>query len=210
MELPQQYKEYGEKAIAYIRKEWLQLAFAAVATAGIAAMLFMPAAKAWASSLFTKTEVVQERTVTNALSDEAKERIADLEQGLSDMRAKLEADRQDRLALTAQFQKAQAEVAKANDSLAAQAQKLNQLAKQAASGGMAASDAPIQLSDGKVHINTATAAELDALPGIGPSTAEKIIAYRTERGPFRSIEELKNVSGIGDATYAKLQDLIAL
>jgi competence protein ComEA len=61
---------------------------------------------------------------------------------------------------------------------------------------------------GKVNINTATAEELDALPGIGPSIAQRIIDYRTTNGPFRSIEEIKNVKGIGDITFEKLRDKI--
>lgn len=46
------------------------------------------------------------------------------------------------------------------------------------------------------------------LPGIGPSKAQAIISYREENGPFESIDELKNVSGIGDKTFEKLMDLI--
>ena len=50
----------------------------------------------------------------------------------------------------------------------------------------------------KVNINTATKEELDTLPGIGESTATKIMNYREEKGKFKSIEEIKEVSGIGD------------
>ncbi len=57
----------------------------------------------------------------------------------------------------------------------------------------------------QVNINTADVQTLDTLPGIGPTTAEKIIAYRKENGPFRTTEELKNVSGIGESKY---QDLV--
>jgi competence protein ComEA len=62
--------------------------------------------------------------------------------------------------------------------------------------------------DGKVNINTATVEELDTLPGIGPSIAQRIIDYRTANGPFQSIEDIKNVRGIGDATFEKLKDKI--
>lgn len=61
---------------------------------------------------------------------------------------------------------------------------------------------------GKININTASAAELDTLPGIGFSTAEKIIADRTEQGLFASPEDLKRVTGIGEKKYAALADLI--
>ena len=62
----------------------------------------------------------------------------------------------------------------------------------------------------KVNINTADSAELQTLTGVGPATAEKIIAYRESNGRFASIEEIKNVSGIGDKTYEKLKDYITV
>jgi competence protein ComEA len=55
-----------------------------------------------------------------------------------------------------------------------------------------------------VDLNTATAEELDALPGIGPATAQAILDYRKEHGKFGSVDELDSVKGIGDATMAKL------
>jgi competence protein ComEA len=61
-----------------------------------------------------------------------------------------------------------------------------------------------------VNINTATLDQLDALPGIGPTTAQKIIDYRTAKGPFARIEDIMNVSGIGPATFDKLKDLISI
>jgi competence protein ComEA len=62
----------------------------------------------------------------------------------------------------------------------------------------------------KVNINTATAEELDTLPGVGPSIAQRIIDYRTASGPFQSIEDIKNVGGIGDVTFEKLKDKITV
>lgn len=59
-----------------------------------------------------------------------------------------------------------------------------------------------------VNINSATESELTTLPGIGPSKAAAIIAYRDENGAFQTIEDLKNVSGIGDKTFEKLQPFI--
>lgn len=59
-----------------------------------------------------------------------------------------------------------------------------------------------------VNINTATQTELETLPGIGPSLALKIINYRKENGKFKSIEELKNVSGIGDNKYDEIKKYI--
>ncbi|RWZ60013.1 ComEA family DNA-binding protein [Halobacillus fulvus] len=63
-------------------------------------------------------------------------------------------------------------------------------------------------SDSKVAINQATVEEIQTLPGIGPSKAEAIIQYREENGPYRSAEDLLNVSGIGEATLNKLEEAI--
>lgn len=65
-------------------------------------------------------------------------------------------------------------------------------------------------TNSKVNINTASKEELDTLPGIGPSTAEKIINYRKEKGKFKSIEEIKDVSGIGDSKYENIKDMIEI
>lgn len=65
-------------------------------------------------------------------------------------------------------------------------------------------------SDGLVNINTATAEELDSLPGVGPSTAQAIIEERERNGPFSSTEDLMRVSGIGEKKYAKLEGSICV
>ena len=62
----------------------------------------------------------------------------------------------------------------------------------------------------KININTASVSELSTLPGIGESIAERIINYRATNGYFKSIEEIKNVSGIGDALFSKIKDLITI
>lgn len=62
----------------------------------------------------------------------------------------------------------------------------------------------------KININTATQAELETLPGIGPSTALKIINYRKENGKYKTIEDIKKVSGIGDSKYNKIKELIKI
>ena len=64
--------------------------------------------------------------------------------------------------------------------------------------------------DSKVNINTANQSELDSLPGIGPSIAQKIIDYREENGNFKNIEELQNVKGIGDAKYEEIKDRVTV
>jgi competence protein ComEA len=61
-----------------------------------------------------------------------------------------------------------------------------------------------------ININTASAAELDSLPGIGPTTAQKIIDYRTQNGPFLNAEDIVNVSGIGPGTYERIKNLITV
>ena len=61
---------------------------------------------------------------------------------------------------------------------------------------------------GPISLSTATEAELDTLPGVGPKTAQRIIAYRVENGPFLSVDQLEEVSGIGPATLENLRDLV--
>lgn len=61
-----------------------------------------------------------------------------------------------------------------------------------------------------VDINTASVAELDTLPGIGPTLAQRIVDYRTANGPFATTADIKNVSGIGESTYNNLKDLITV
>jgi competence protein ComEA len=60
-----------------------------------------------------------------------------------------------------------------------------------------------------VHLNSATLEQLDALPGIGPVTAQKILAYRQEHGAFGSVDELDAVPGIGPARLEQLRELVA-
>lgn len=64
--------------------------------------------------------------------------------------------------------------------------------------------------ENKVNINTATQNELDQLPGIGPSIAQRIIEYREEKGNFQKIEDVQNVKGIGDAKYEEIKDKITV
>jgi competence protein ComEA len=62
----------------------------------------------------------------------------------------------------------------------------------------------------KININTATVEELDKLPGIGPSIAKAIVDYRTKNGPFKKIEDINDVKGIGDALFEKIKDQITV
>ena len=63
---------------------------------------------------------------------------------------------------------------------------------------------------GPININTATLEQLEALPGIGPAIAQRIIDYRAANGPFKSIEDIKQVKGIGDALFEKIKDSITV
>ena len=66
------------------------------------------------------------------------------------------------------------------------------------------------VAGGLVNVNTATATELETLPGIGEVIAQAIIDHRTENGPFASVEELLDVTGIGDATLEALRELVTV
>ncbi|GAA0531822.1 competence protein ComEA [Saccharopolyspora subtropica] len=65
-----------------------------------------------------------------------------------------------------------------------------------------------QAGDSKVDLNTATEDELDELPGIGEVTARRIVRWRAEHGRFESVEQLREVGGIGEARFARLRELV--
>jgi competence protein ComEA len=66
------------------------------------------------------------------------------------------------------------------------------------------------LPGGKVNVNSAGVEQLESLPGIGPKLAARIVEYRQKSGPFKSAEELINVRGIGEKSFAKLQPYVTL
>ena len=79
-----------------------------------------------------------------------------------------------------------------------------------ASASAGATGGEKQSKDGKVNLNTATEAELQTIYGIGQKRAQDIIAYREEKGKFQSVDELKNVSGIGQKTLEKLKEHVTV
>lgn len=71
--------------------------------------------------------------------------------------------------------------------------------------------APVQAQDrppDKVDLNTATAAQLQEIPGVGPTTAQRILQWRTKNGRFESVDQLREIDGIGDTKFARLKDLV--
>ena len=66
------------------------------------------------------------------------------------------------------------------------------------------------MKEEKININTATIEQLDELPGVGEATANKIVNHREENGEFKSIEEIKNVNGIGDKKFEDMKELICV
>jgi competence protein ComEA len=70
--------------------------------------------------------------------------------------------------------------------------------------------APRASATAPVNLNTATMAQLESLPGIGPATARRIVEYRQQAGGFKRIEELMNVRGVGEASFLKLKALVTL
>lgn len=68
----------------------------------------------------------------------------------------------------------------------------------------------INKNESLVNINNASMTELNSLPGIGEVLANRIIEYRSEKGDFKSVEELKNVSGIGDKKFSEIKDKVTV
>ena len=61
-----------------------------------------------------------------------------------------------------------------------------------------------------VNLNSATAAQIASLPGIGPKTADLVVQYRQKNGPFKKIEEIMNVRGIGEKSFLKIKDRLTV
>jgi competence protein ComEA len=78
----------------------------------------------------------------------------------------------------------------------------------AQSTGESPSQGPMPAAKATINLNTATAEQLQSLPGIGPKTAERVLEYRQKNGPFKKIEELMNVKGIGEKSFLKIKPLI--
>ena len=74
----------------------------------------------------------------------------------------------------------------------------------------AAEDPAAQATIETIHLNQATAEQLQALPGIGPALAERIVSHRAEHGPFRSVDQLTDVKGVGRAKLAKFKDQLTI
>jgi competence protein ComEA len=79
-----------------------------------------------------------------------------------------------------------------------------------AAPGASAGPAGSPAAGGKIDLNAATAADLDALPGIGPVLAQRIVDHRAQHGPFRSVDDLDDVPGIGPAIFGELVDLVVV
>ena len=93
--------------------------------------------------------------------------------------------------------------------LKTQNELLRQQLSQESSKAVAGAQDVAQTGD-KIDINTASAEELDILPGIGPARAADIIAYREANGGFRTTEEIVNIKGIGEKSFEDLKDLITV
>lgn len=87
--------------------------------------------------------------------------------------------------------------------LAGAAQAAQENARRAAPAAKATAAAP-------VNLNTASAAQLETLPGIGKSTAERILEYRQKNGSFKKVEDLMNVRGVGEKSFLKLKSLVTV
>src|SRR5688500_10159350 len=61
-----------------------------------------------------------------------------------------------------------------------------------------------------VNLNSATAAQIASLPGIGPKTADLVVQYRVKNGPFKKIEEIMNVRGVGEKSFLKIKDRLTV
>ena len=89
-------------------------------------------------------------------------------------------------------------------------QKIYQVGYASEQTGQTGSSSSDKITSGTININTATAAGLMMLPGVGESTANKIISYREANGGFKAIEEMMNVSGIGEKKFEAMKQFLAV
>lgn len=89
-------------------------------------------------------------------------------------------------------------------------EETNQGAQQQGDASASQYRSQAQANDGKININLADAATLQMIPGIGPSKAERILEYRETTGPFQNIEDIKNVSGIGNKTFENIREYLCV
>jgi comEA protein len=136
------------------------------------------------------------------VGDQLNERVQTLEAEVTALKQARQGDADLITKLQADYQAAVSEVASTQDAL------LKQVSSVAKSTPSPLS--PVEPSPGKISINHATASQLDTLPGIGPSYAQRIIDYRNEHGPFKSIDDLDKVTGIGPATIEKIRGMVEL
>jgi competence protein ComEA len=88
--------------------------------------------------------------------------------------------------------------------------RIGEVAPPAAAGGPAGPAPEGSAPAGPLNLNTATATELEALPGIGPTLADAIVRAREKLGGFKTVEDLKQVRGIGEARFADIRDLVTV
>jgi comEA protein len=152
-------------------------------------------------------------------TNQLQEKLALLEVQVAGLQEARKADAQNMQQLTEQYALAVHEVAQVHDALVASSSVGRSSAVVSPVMGSASAQLPSSrptttaspaVKSGKVSINRGTITDLQTLPGIGPSYAQRIIEYREANGPFSSIDDLDLVQGIGPATIEKLRDKATL
>jgi comEA protein len=175
-------------------------------------LALVPGVQERVMAVVTRTEVIH--TETPVPASDLQEKMAELVSQQQALRSDVQLIRADHQSLLEDYQAAVKELALVYDELIRQSKRVSAsnaaIQTQGSVEELESEESTEEAGSNLVSLNTGTQEQLETLPGVGPKLALAIIQYRQEKGAFKSLEELDNVSGVGSALLTKLQPLVSL